>query len=352
MKYAMLENIKQGDKLGRAIYTGDGRVLLEEGVVLTIGLISRLRQMGVNAIFLKDDRLEDVKIEEVVTEATKREFIQTFAESVQFIQSNKKDFDMKGVSKTTEKIIEEILQNQNVLLSLTDIRTNDNAIFVHSTNVCIISVLIGLKLGLNRSEIKDLAVGALFHDIGKVIESGKLNSSVIKAPGETNDHTWVGFNFLRKKHEISTIAAHVALGHHENVDGSGYPRQITGDQIPLYAKIVAVANYYDNLISPTGDTAPLTPNEACERILALTNIYFDHQVVWEFLRSIAFYPTGRQVKLTTGETGVIVNQNHGLPQRPIVRIFDVFNRSRFEDDYNVKELDLGKETTIFITKVL
>lgn len=351
MKYAMLDNVKQGDKLGKSIYTGDGRVLLEEGVVLTIGLISRLRQMGVSAIYLKDDRLDDVEIEEVVTETTRREVIQTFAESVQYIQNSKKEFDLKGISKSTEKIIEEILQNQNVLISLTDIRTNDNALFVHSTNVCIMSVLIGIKLGLSRNEIKDLGMGALLHDIGKIIDPNKLETKAVKAPNETNDHTWVGFNYLRRKHEISTVAAHVALGHHENVNGTGYPRKITGDQIPLFAKIVAVANFYDNLVSPSEGTNALKPHEACERILGLTNIYFDHQVVWEFLRTIAFYPTGRQVKLTTGETGVIVGQNHGLPQRPIVRVFDVYNRSKF-DDYDVKEIDLSKQTTIFITKVL
>ncbi|WP_017753533.1 HD-GYP domain-containing protein [Calidifontibacillus oryziterrae] len=350
MKYALLENVKQGEKLGRTIFTGDGRVLLEEGVVLTIGLISRLRQMGVGAIYLKDDRLKDVEVEEVVTETTRRETMEAFAESVQYIQVAKKDFDMKGISKTTEKIIEEILQNQNVLVTLADIRTSDNALFVHSTNVCIISVLVGIKLGLTRTELKDLAVGALFHDIGKIIDPSKLDSKSRQEAG-SNDHTWLGFNFLRKKHEISTVAAHVAFGHHENVDGSGYPRKISGENIPLFAKIVAVANHYDNLITPLDGGIGLNPHEACEQILGLTNINFDHQVVWEFLRSIAFYPTGRQVKLSTGETGVIVGQNSGLPQRPIVRVIDVFNRSKF-DDFEVKEIDLGKETTIFITRVL
>ncbi|HHY73941.1 MAG TPA: HD domain-containing protein [Bacillus bacterium] len=350
MKYVMLDNVNQGERLGETIYTSDGRVLLEEGIVLTIGLISRLRQMGVNAIFLKDDRLEDVEVEEVVTEATRRETIQMFAESAQYIQNGKKDLNMKEISKSVEKIIEEILLNQNILISLTDIRTNDDALFAHSTNVCVMSVLIGIKLGLSKSEIKDLAIGALFHDIGKIVDPSKLDRGTMNDAGETSDHTWVGFNFLRKKHEISTVAAHVALGHHEHFDGSGYPRKISGDQIPLFAKIVAVANSYDNLVSPL-EGEPLHPHEACERILALTNVYFDHQVVWEFLRSVAFYPTGRQVKLTTGETGFIVGQNHGLPQRPIVRVFDVNKRSKF-DDYLVKEINLGKETTIFITKVL
>ncbi|WP_102347115.1 HD-GYP domain-containing protein [Bacillus sp. Marseille-P3661] len=345
MRYSLIDNVKQSEILGQTIYTGDGRILLEKGVILTIGLISRLRQMGVNAIFLMDERFGDIKIEEVVSESTKREVMQSLAESVQYIQSGK-DFNLKAISKTTEKIIDEIFQNQNVLTSLTDIRTNDNALFVHSINVCIMSVIVGFKMGLNRNEIKELAIGAIFHDIGKILKSPQSNTGE-----KMNDHTWLGFNLLRKKHEISTVSAHVALQHHENVDGSGWPRMITGDKIPLFAKIVAVTNFYDNQIAHLDGSIPVNPHVACEKIFALTNTYFDHQVVWTFLRSVAFYPTGRQVRLTTGETGVIVGQNQGLPQRPIIRIFEKYNQSKF-DDYEVKEVDLGKKTTVFIKKIL
>ncbi|WLR52097.1 HD domain-containing phosphohydrolase [Bacillus tianshenii] len=345
MRYTLLDSVEQGEKLGRPIYTADGRVLLEDGVVLTIGLISRLRRMGVHALYLQDEMLKDIDPEEVVSEATKREAVEAISQSMQFVQSGKKDFDMKGVSKSTNKIIEEILLNQNILVSLSDIRTSDNNLFVHATNVAVMSIIVGIKLGLKRSELRDLAIGALFHDIGKVVPDDP------NAKRGENDHTWKGFNVLRKNHEISMSAAHVALQHHEYMDGSGTPRQVTGDKIPMHAKIVAVTNYYDNLVHPIDGSQGMHPYEAGETILGLTNIRFDHAVVWEFLRSIAFYPTGRQVMLSTGETGAVVGQNNGLPQRPVIRVFNHSQKSKFED-FDVKEIDLGKETTVFIQKML
>lgn len=345
MKYTSIERVQQGDKLGKHIFASDGRILLNEGVQLTIGLLSKLRRMGVNAVYLKDDRLNDVVIEEVVSETTKREAVETLSEAFQFIQSGK-NFDSQEVSSTASKLIEEILANKDVLVNLTDIRTNDNHLFVHSVNVCIISVIVAIQLGLEPKRIQELAIGALLHDIGKIIPDETTQEEL------HNDHTWKGFNFLRKSKEISTLSAHVALTHHEHIDGSGHPRKLKGDDIHFFAKIVAVANYYDNLISSVTANGHLPPHEACERIMGLTNISFDHNIVWRFLRCIAFYPTGSQVKLSTGETGVVVSQHRGLPQRPIIRIFKLDQGTYGGDDFQMKEVDLAKETTIFIKEAM
>ena len=233
-----------------------------------------------------------------------------------------------------------------MLVNLTDIRTNDNELFVHSVNVCIISIIVAIQLGLDPKRIQELAIGALMHDLGKVLPEQQ------EAEEFQGGHTWKGFNYLRKIKDISTLSAHVALTHHEHVDGTGFPRKLKGEDIHFLSKIVAVANHYDNLITATNGSAALLPHEACERIMGLSNIYFDHNVVWKFLRSIAFYPTGSQVKLTTGETGVVVAQHRGLPQRPIVRTFTIDHHTYGGDDFEVKEVDLAKETTIFIESIL
>lgn len=347
MKYTFIDNVQQGEQLGKHIYASDGRILLHEGVKLTVGLISKLRHMGVHFIYIKDERLEDIEIEEVVSETTRREAMTTLTESYKYIQ-NRREVDSKQVNKSVNKIIDEILSNQQILLSLTDIRTEDNRIFVHSINVCIISTVIGIKIGLDREKINELAIGALLHDVGKTIPNDPTAKKT-KADGDHNDHTWKGFNALRSIKEISTLSAHIALTHHEHVDGSGFPRGLADRDIHLLSKIVAVANHYDNLISPFDGSKGMHPYEACEHIMGLTNVQFSHPVVWRFLRSIAFYPTGSQVRLSTGETGVVVRQHEGLPQRPVVRVFDLIGE---RDDYEIKEIDLAKEMTVFIKEVI
>ncbi|MCK9906259.1 hypothetical protein MXD63_40505, partial [Frankia sp. Cpl3] len=115
-------------------------------------------------------------------------------------------------------------------------------------------------------------------------------------------------------------SAHIALQHHEWVDGRGEPRGLTGAEIHDFAKIVAIANTYDNLISPFSSEATVHPYEACEKIMALAEKQFDHGMVIQFLRAIAVYPTGSSLRLSTGEVGVVIEQNRGLPSRPVVRV--------------------------------
>ncbi len=147
-----------------------------------------------------------------------------------------------------------------MLLQLSDIRTKDNEMYVHSLNVCMMSVLIGINMGLSPSQLKELAIGALLHDVGKVELSADDDSGDIKL-----HHTWRGFDIIKNKREYSLLIAHVAFQHHETVDGQGLPRGMSGDAIHLYAKITAAANVYDNLLSETVDGNRMKPHEACEK---------------------------------------------------------------------------------------
>ncbi|MGY4689645.1 HD-GYP domain-containing protein [Salibacterium sp. K-3] len=336
MRYTLIENIEQGDKLAKHIYASDGRILLNAGIPLTVGMISRLHQMGVQAVFLEDEQLSDITVEEVITERTKRAATSVLSESFQYVQHGG-DLDTKKIYKTVSSLLEEIMANKDILLNLTDIRTEDNALYSHSLNVCMMAVLTGIKMNLDQEKLQELAVGALLHDIGKILPA---------RAGEEDDHTWKGFNFLRRNKEISTLSSHIALAHHEHIDGSGEPRGLEEEDIHLLARITAVADYYDNLVNGTYNNRPLQPFEACEKLLGLTNYNFSHNVVWKFMRTIAFYPTGSQVKLTSGEGGVVVQQHRGLPQRPIVRTFKTYGGKT--DEFEITDLDLAEHTTLFI----
>ncbi|WP_374720723.1 HD-GYP domain-containing protein [Peribacillus tepidiphilus] len=101
-------------------------------------------------------------------------------------------------------------------------------LFLHSFNVCVISVIIGMKMGLDRSKLKELAIGTLFHDIGKISVADHRQEEY-----NEEHHTWKGFNLLRKNPEISKLSLGIILQHHEYIDGSGAPRGIKGDEIHL-----------------------------------------------------------------------------------------------------------------------
>lgn len=344
MRYVDVNMVEPGQILGRSIFSSNGTVLLAENVQLTVYMINTLKRVGVTMIYIKDDLYEDVEIEEVVSEETKRVVMNKMIETFSAIRSGK-EFHTRQLSVTIDKLLEEIFMNKDVLVQLTDIRTDDNNQFVHALNVCMMSVLIGMNSGLNAQQLKELAMGALLHDIGKI---GLEASEGEEEAEDKEHHTWRGFEMMKNR-QFSLMSAHVALQHHECIDGSGVPRQLTGDAIHDYAKIVAVANTYDNLISHGTDGRPIMPHEACERLMAMAGRELDRDCVIQFLKIVSVYPTGITVQLTTREVGVVVGQHRGLPSRPIVRIVDVDKNT---DHIDVKEVDLAQHPTIFIEKVL
>ncbi|MDQ0089211.1 HD-GYP domain-containing protein (c-di-GMP phosphodiesterase class II) [Paenibacillus anaericanus] len=344
MRFISVEDIEQGQYLGRTVYSSNGTVLLSSGVQLTVYMINTLKRIGVTMLYIKDTDFEDIQMDEVLSESTKGQVFREMNELHEAVRSGK-EWSTKKVFGGVDALLNDVLNHKDVLLQLTDIRTADNAQYLHAVNVCLISSMIGLNMGLGFSQLKDLAVGALLHDMGKSIPLPEgADEDDMK-----NHHTWRGFEVLKHKREFNLLIAHTALQHHERMDGSGVPRGLMGEEIHLYPKIVAVANRYDNLIGggSEGTGRALLPHEACESLMASSEHELDHEVLVEFTRIVSVYPNGTGVRLSTKENGVVVQQHRGLPGRPVIRIIRGSG-----DDLDVKEIDLAVETTVFIEAVL
>jgi len=349
VRYSSVNNVNDGQILGNNIYSSNGGVLLRQGSRLSDGIISKLKQLGITAIYVQDERFEGIEAKDVISAETKRATLGALSEAVKNIQSDQ-EIDLKKTNLNTNNIIDEILENRDNLISLNDILSKDNQLFLHSLNVCIISVMISVHFGFTKKQLQEVAVGALFHDIGKIVPDNALDKLTL-AKENIKEHSWRGFHYLRKKHEISILSSTIALQHHEYLNGTGTPRGLKQSEIHQYSKIVAVANYYDDLITPDNDGQRIKPHEACEKIMGLANVYFEHDIVWQFLRSIAAYPNGTAVRLSTDKTGIVVGQHKGLPTRPIIRLIDGENLDG-DFEITVEEVDLANETTIFIEEVL
>ncbi len=340
MKLVDIETVEPGQMLGKTIFSSNGTILLSTGVQLTVYMISTLKRIGVTTIYIDNPMYRDISVEELLSEDTKRAVIHQMSEMFEALKSGKA-FSSKAVGQTVDDLLDDVLRNQNILIHLSDIRTADNAMFLHAMNVCMVSSLLGLNMGLNMIQLKELAIGALLHDIGKLgapeSQEGRMH------------HAWRGFELLKNKREYSLLIANVAFKHHEAVDGSGTPRGLAGEDIHIYAKIAAVANAYDNLIFPAdADTRKLLPHEACEQLNALSGTQLDHEVRVQFMRIVSIYPNGISVKLSNRRTGVVVGQHRGLPGRPIVRVIDKDG----DEAVGFDEIDLAQHPTLFIETVL
>ncbi|MBB6673291.1 HD-GYP domain-containing protein [Cohnella nanjingensis] len=342
MKLTDIESVEPGQTLGKTIFSENGTVLLSAGVHLTVFMISTLKRLGVTMVYLSDPSAPDIQIDEVLSEETKQMVVQQMSSTFEALRSGK-PFNTRAISMTVDQLMDDVLKNQNVLVQLSDIRTEDNAMFLHAMNVCMMATMVGLNMGLNMIQLKELAIGSMLHDIGKVGVSRETEEE-----GRAH-HAWRGFDLLKLKREYSLLISHVAFQHHESVDGSGKPRGLSGDEIHLYAKITAVADRYDNMVNGINEEGRrLPPHEAIERLHALSGSVLERDVLVEFLRIVSVYPNGISVRLSNRQTGVVVGQHRGLPGRPIVRVIEKDG----EDAVEAREIDLAQHPTTFIEAVL
>ncbi|HVJ50399.1 HD-GYP domain-containing protein [Desulfitobacterium sp.] len=351
MRQVSVNSLKIGDVLGKTIYSSKGRVLLGKDVKLTPLYIGKLRDMGISIVYIEDARFDDVVFEDVITEEQRWEAMELIEKSSQAVRLGK---DLNGfeLKKIVSKIVEEIMFKKDILVSLMDIRSRDNQMFAHAVNVCVLSAVLGKAMLLDKEKLETLAIGALLHDIGKMqLEPELVGKTENLTPEESErykTHTTLGFEELRKRKEFSLVVAHIAFQHHEHINGTGYPRHLKDAEIHPLAQIVALTDMFDKLTTDNSGLKRVMPHEACEILMGLVGKVFSLEHVRLFLKNIAAYPTGVTVRLSTGEIGVVVDQNLSMPTRPIVRVFEDAELNSSKG----KEYNMIKNRTIFITEVM
>lgn len=232
--------------------------------------------------------------------------------------------EAEAVSSTVGKMVDSVIRNQDALSSLVRLKSVDDYTFAHCVNVCILSLSIGRHMGLSREELQDLGVGAILHDVGKVLVPEQL----LKKPGalsedeftEMKRHAALGDEFLEKSGGISDRARAVAREHHEKFDGTGYNRRLTGKDIHHFARITAVADVYDAMTSNRVYQKGLRPEEAMKRMYGMRGKSFEPEIVERLIKCLGVYPVGTVVKLNTGETAIVHMPNHSRPLQPRVML--------------------------------
>jgi putative nucleotidyltransferase with HDIG domain len=346
----------------KPIFSGEGRTLLAENVTLTERMIERLKELGIQMIYINDEATQDVMIKEAISEQTRSMVMTTLKTSFNELVPIDKGtgslgkFNSQKMMKDCRTIIDnlmsELRENKNSMNLLVNIFNYDNNyVFRHSLNVTLYTITLALNSGFTEKQLVELAQGALFHDIGKILippdildKQSQLTDEEFQ---EVKEHTWLGFEILRKIEGFSLLAAHCALQHHERLNGSGYPRGLKSAEIHEYAKIVAVADVFDALTTHRSYRRALLPHVALEVLFSESGTSFDPDIIKRFRDRIALYPEGMSVLLNTREKGVVFDANRKVSTiRPIVRIIYGAEGQRLEKPY---ELDLSNHLDTMIT---
>jgi HD-GYP domain-containing protein (c-di-GMP phosphodiesterase class II) len=234
-------------------------------------------------------------------------------------------FDQKSVKNVASNIVSSVIQNPDVLACLTRVREADDYLHHHSIRCSVWGAILGRHIGLRRMELEILTQAILLKDLGKT----RLPQDVLNLQeNEMNSEKRV----IYKKHVAMTVklaqqisGLHpkilpIIASHCERYDGSGYPRQQRGDEIPQLAIIAGIATYYDELTNPRDIKKSKSPSATLATLYDQRNSLFQEDLVLEFIQALGLYPAGSVVELNTGQLAVVVEQYAERRLRPRVVI--------------------------------
>ena len=339
MRRVEIDYLTPGMVVGRNVYSSQGHVLLKEQYVLTRNYIERLKNLGIPCLYIQEDRLHLPVLRDVISEETRINAMVQVRGLLEEASSAGIVLKTEEISYSITDLVNELLSNRSTVVNLADIRLEDDYLFSHSVNVCVLALLTGISLGYSKGRLYNLGLGAMLHDVGKTqIPKLILDKPASLTPEEyeiVKTHPAHGYRMLRN---IPT-ASIMAYQHHERLDGSGYPRGISGDEITEESQITALADVFDALISNRQYRVGFPAHEAYEFLAATGNIHFDITLVRAFLNNVAAYPTGVLLELSDGRIALALETPHGQPLLPRVRCMFDHNHNYLPDPM---EFSLGE----------
>ncbi|HEX3029436.1 MAG TPA: HD domain-containing phosphohydrolase, partial [Clostridia bacterium] len=271
MRLVGIKSAEPGSVLSIAVYTSSGKAVLNAGVVLTEAYLEKLRLLGINKIYIEDERFEDVEPVQSLDTITKNNAIQVVRESHQNLHKDKpiNEYVIKDISKS---IVDFVRDSRDKGASILSINAVDDYIIEHTINVALLSAFLGNRMNFNYNQLCDMVTGALIHDLDR--------ENVCE---EKPEHTQKGFDVMRKCRGFNLHSSIVCYEHHEKFDGTGYPRRIKGQAISEFTRLIQVADAYDNFLHGyNNQNISIMPHLAYEHLLAMSGTFLDSSVVEQF----------------------------------------------------------------------
>lgn len=350
MKLCKVADLKGGEVLAKAILTPEFRILLSEETKLKSDYIQKILDLGITEVYIKEE--EQIRSQEVVL--LKSEVENTFKEKVKSIiekHTYNKTRELMELSQTADHIITNILEEDEVVEKIYDIKERSSDIYEHSISICSLATLTALKLKLPKEKVHDIGVGCLLHDLGLRYLTVDYTDRDIYSMSKSDmteymKHPVYGYSALKNETWISDTSKNIILYHHERLDGKGYPLKFKN--LSTEVCIVNICDVFDEMICGIGHER-IKVYEAVEYLKTFKGIKFPVNVVNAFLEFTAVYPAGSRVLLSNGAIAKVIRQNREFPDRPFLQIItDEHGKAAGNEVF----MDLIKVNHIFIEKAL
>lgn len=336
-----------------------GNALVRAGTILTPSLIEHIDKCGVS-FFQVDGQAETPvptppaaapdlffpiskpKPRHILDPALRNEAVASLEDFFSAIAVNSNDIHaaskiVRHLDKVIENLVDTLTADNRALVNIGDLKSYDEYTYHHSLSVAVLTIAIAQSCGFDKHRLSRIAKSAMMHDIGKTA----VPIGIIRKPSRLDEdefniiktHPREGYDYLSKTMIGDTEIRKAVLHHHEKFDGTGYPDGLKGENIPLWSRIIAVADVYDALTSARPYREPMQPYEAVEYIMGGVGSFFDYNIVLTFAKRLEPYPVGRIVELSDGRFAVVLRVEY--PMRPVImlaqtgEILDLFNDRRY-----------------------
>lgn len=330
--------------LGQDVLDGSGELLMKEHRILDEESIRLLEEWGFPGVYVDDEFTDSIEVETVIRPEIQAEALKLISNMYKTPKQElvgtetEKNEEEERIRNMVQNIVSDITSDGDIMYNLLNLKTYNEYVYYHTLYVTMMSVHIGIRCGLNRHQLNDLATAGILHDIGRKFVDGKLQE--LKRPlappemKEVRRHVIEGTKFIDENFHFSPDVVKAINDHHENYNGTGYPNRLKGKEISLYARILHVADVYDALITKKPYRSEFRPADAMEYLMASDGQEFDPEIIDLFVDWVAVYPVGSEVKLSDGRNAIVERNYPHFPLRPKVRVVDSGEELDLRSDFN------------------
>lgn len=370
-----IEDVTENMVLGETISLPSGKMLLNAGYNVTERYRSRLKEMGLKTLLIQEPGTEEVVPDTLISDAKVQEMGSQLDESEKELTSvlnkfkndhlktdvtkqifeNRKDLNKFIMNSTTAKqlegIIEEIMGEPEIVLNLAAQNRNDSSFLRHSINVAITSLCLGRKHQFSYDEIKQLGIGALNYHMGLLA----LPDEIIRKKASLSEeekkefkkHTIYGYMMLSQTQHIPPTSAIVALQHHEQQNGKGYPLSLKGKNalpkkdlsqthvIHRFAEIVSIADMYHRMLPDDAEPNAIHIKNALANLIKLSGEWLNKEIVKTLTTIVPIYPIGTRLRIVESPVpklkqyiGVVSKDNPNDITKPVILLYQTLFKER------------------------